>query len=98
MELLTERTEQQLKVAIVGRLDTTTAPELDAMLKDSLDGVQELVLDCAKMDYISSAGLRVLLTTQKRMSKQGSMKLTGVQEAVMDVFEITGFSGFLEIE
>lgn len=98
MELLTERTEQQLKVAIVGRLDTTTAPELDAMLKDSLDGVQELVLDCAKMDYISSAGLRVLLTTQKRMSKQGSMKLTGVQEAVMDVFEITGFSGFLVIE
>ena len=88
----------ELTVALSGRLDTTTAPELDAALKEALPGVKELVLDFSALDYISSAGLRVLLSTQKRMSKQGSMTLTGVNEGVMEVFEITGFSGILTIE
>ena len=98
MELLKEQMEQTLTIAIIGRLDTTTAPILDAELTGALENVKELVLDCSKMDYISSAGLRVLLSAQKKMNQQGSMKLIGVQEAVMDVFEITGFVDILTIE
>jgi anti-sigma B factor antagonist len=90
--------ETELTVSLTGRLDTTTAPELEKELKASLDGVTTLVIDMTALDYISSAGLRVLLSTQKRMSKQGSMTLTGVNEGVMEVFEITGFSGILTIE
>jgi len=88
----------RLTVSIEGRLDTMTAPELEAFLKDSLEGVEELVLDCKALDYISSAGLRVLLSTQKRMNMQGSMKVTGVNETVNEIFEITGFSDILTIE
>ena len=88
----------RLTVSIEGRLDTMTAPELEAFLKDSLEGVTELVLDCKALDYISSAGLRVLLSTQKRMNMQGSMKVTGVNETVNEIFEITGFSDILTIE
>ena len=88
----------KLTVAIEGSLDTMTAPDLEASLKDSLDGLTELVLDCKALDYISSAGLRVLLATQKRMNVQGSMKLTGVNETVNEIFEITGFSDILTIE
>ena len=87
-----------LTVAIEGRLDTTTAPQLEAELKDSLDGVVELILDLSGMEYISSAGLRVLLSAQKIMSRQGEMKVTGVCETVMEVFEVTGFSDILNIE
>ena len=81
-----------------GRLDTITAPQLEKELKATLDGVKELTLDFEKLDYISSAGLRVLLATQKTMAKQGEMKLTRVGEAVMDIFEVTGFSDILTIE
>ena len=81
-----------------GRLDTITAPQLEKELKATLDGVKELTLDFEKLDYISSAGLRVLLATQKTMAKQGAMKLTRVGEAVMDIFEVTGFSDILTIE
>lgn len=98
MDIRKELTGDRLNMAVIGRLDTTTAPELDAALKEALPGVKELVLDFSAMDYISSAGLRVLLSTQKLMSKQGSMVLTGVNEGVMEVFEITGFSGILTIE
>ena len=98
MDIRKELTDERLTMAVSGRLDTTTAPELDAALKEALPGVKELVLDFSALDYISSAGLRVLLSTQKIMSKQGSMKLTGVNEGVMEVFEITGFSGILTIE
>ncbi len=98
MDIRKELTENRLDVAVSGRLDTTTAPELDAALREALPGVKELVLDFSALDYISSAGLRVLLSAQKTMSKQGSMKLTGVNESVMEVFEITGFSGILTIE
>ena len=98
MDIRKELTGDRLDMAVIGRLDTTTAPELDAALKEALPGVKELVLDFSALDYISSAGLRVLLATQKVMSKQGSMTLTGVNEGVMEVFEITGFSGILTIE
>ena len=87
-----------LTLALEGRLDTTTSPDLDETLAASLDGVTALVFDFAKLDYLSSAGLRVLLSAQKRMNKQGSMKLLHVNDTVKEVFEITGFADFLTIE
>lgn len=89
----TERT-----IALEGRLDTTTSPELEAVLKDSLDGVAELVFDFEKLDYISSAGLRVLLSTQKTMNRQGAMRILHVGEVIREIFEVTGFSDILTIE
>ena len=87
-----------LVVAIGGRLDTNTAPELEDALKDELDGVTSLTIDMAELEYISSAGLRVLLSTQKIMNGQGEMKVTGAGPAIMDIFEVTGFSDILTIE
>ena len=87
-----------LTLALEGRLDTTTSPDLEEALAASLDGVTELVFDFAKLDYLSSAGLRVLLSAQKRMNKQGSMKLLHVNDTVKEVFEITGFADFLTVE
>ncbi len=87
-----------LSIALEGRLDTTTAPELEAELKSSLDGVTALTLDFADLEYISSAGLRVLLAAQKIMSKQGSMKLIHVGDVIMEVFDVTGFTDILTIE
>ena len=84
--------------ALEGRLDTVTAPELEKELAASLAGVTELTLDFAGLEYISSAGLRVLLSTQKIMNRQGRMKLKNVSETVMEVFEVTGFSDILTIE
>lgn len=86
-----------LNVAITGRLDTTTAPTLEEDLKPALDGVEELVLDFAGLEYISSAGLRVLLSVQKIMNKQGSMKICNVIPEIMEVFDITGFTDILTI-
>ena len=88
----------KLTVALEGRLDTTTAPELEADLKESLNGVTELIMDLEKLDYISSAGLRVLLWAQKTMNQKGSMKLTNVNETVMEIFDVTGFVDILTIE
>ena len=84
--------------ALEGRLDTVTAPELEMELKGSLDDVSELTLDFSKLEYISSAGLRVLLVTQKVMNRQGNMKLKNVNETIMEIFEVTGFSDILTIE
>ena len=81
-----------------GRLDTVTAPELEQALKEVLDDAGELTLDFGKLDYISSAGLRVLLSAQKQMRQKGSMKLTHVSETIMEIFEVTGFSEILTIE
>lgn len=87
-----------LAIALEGRLDTTTSPDLEETLAASLDGVTALVFDFAKLDYLSSAGLRVLLSAQKRMNKQGSMTLRNVNDTVKEVFEITGFADFLTIK
>ena len=98
MTISKERNESALVLALEGRLDTVTAPELEKELKVSLDGVSELTLDFAALDYISSAGLRVLLSAQKIMNKQGTMKLKNVNETIMEIFEVTGFSDILTIE
>ena len=87
-----------LVIALEGRLDTTTSPELEAELKTSLDSADSLIFDMSKLDYISSAGLRVLLSAQKIMSRKGGMKVTHVNEIVQEVFEVTGFSDILTIE
>ena len=81
-----------------GRLDTTTAPELEKELRDSIDGVSALTLDFTDLEYISSAGLRVLLAVQKIMNKKGEMKVSHVNETIMEIFEVTGFSDILSIE
>lgn len=87
-----------LLLALEGRLDTTTAPGLEAELGGSLSNIDELIFDFAKLDYVSSAGLRVLLSTQKKMNKQGKMTIKNVCSDIMDVFEITGFTDILTIE
>ena len=83
---------------IVGRLDTTTAPELETAIDGCVAGIKELVLDCSALEYVSSAGLRVILKAQKLMNKQGDMKLTYVNETIMEVLDITGFADILTIE
>lgn len=90
--------QKKLTVALQGRLDTTTAPELEKELEVSLAEVNELVFDFKELEYISSAGLRVILKAQKLMKNKGSMKLVGVNDMIMEVFEITGFVDILTIE
>lgn len=87
-----------LSITLKGRLDTTTAPQLEEGLRAVLDGVEDLVFDMSALEYISSAGLRVLLSAQKTMNRQGSMVIRNVNEEVMEVFEVTGFSDILTIE
>ncbi|MBQ7183366.1 MAG: STAS domain-containing protein [Clostridia bacterium] len=95
---ITKKTEgNTLEIALEGRLDTMTAPELEAELKASMDGADKLVLDFGKLDYISSAGLRVLLSAHKAMSSKGGMKVTHVNEVVQEVFDVTGFCDILTI-
>ncbi len=88
----------ELTLALEGRLDTVTAPQLEAELKASISGVTQLNWDFAALDYISSAGLRVLLSAQKVMAKQGKMVVRNVNATIMEVFEVTGFSDYLVIE
>lgn len=90
--------QTKICLSLVGRLDTTTAPELEKELENSLNGVEELELDFEGLEYISSAGLRVVLKAQKIMNRNGSMKVTGANEVIMEVFEITGFSDIITIE
>ena len=87
-----------LSIGLEGRLDTTTAPQLEAELKASLEGVTELIFDFGNLSYISSAGLRILLATQKTMNKQGSMVIRNACEDIREVFELTGFQEYLTIE
>ena len=87
-----------LTIALEGRLDTMTAPQLEASLKESYDSADSIVFDFSKLDYISSAGLRVLLSTHKLMSRKGGMKVTHVNDIVQEVFEVTGFGDILDIE
>ena len=98
MKIIKEQNGSELNIALEGRLDTTTSPELEKELKDGLDGIDELTLDFEKLDYISSAGLRVLLAAHKTMMKRGGMKVIHVNEIVNEVFEVTGFSDILTIE
>lgn len=97
MEIVKNQNGSKLEVSISGRLDTTTAPELEKELQN-LEGVGELVLDFSALEYISSAGLRILLATQKTMNKQGKMKITHANDSIMEVFEITGFIDILDVE
>ena len=98
MTIEMKKSMEQTILEITGRLDTTTAPVLDKTINEELKDVENLVLDVKGLEYISSAGLRVLLNAQKKMQKVGSMKLKNVNEAVMDVFEMTGFADILVIE
>ena len=90
--------DKTLTVTLEGRLDTTTAPQLESELKSELAGVETLVMDFEKLEYISSAGLRVLLSAQKVMNKQGEMKVIHVSDVINEIFEVTGFSDILNIE
>ena len=98
METKLNRDGSKLTVQIEGRLDTLTAPDLEKELEPALEDVTDLVLDLEKLDYISSAGLRVLLGVAQIMEKQGNMKVTNPSDAVMDVFSVTGFDDILTIE
>ena len=97
MEIMKESHDTDLTLKLRGRLDPSPAPELEGELKTCLEGVQSLTLDLKELEYISSAGLRVLLSAQKAMNKQGSMVVRNVNPMVRDVFDITGFSDFLTI-
>ena len=88
----------ELTVTITGRLDTTTAPQLEAEFKQNINGVEKLVLDFTALEYLSSAGLRVLLAAQKVMNKQGEMVVRNVNETISEIFDVTGFSDVLTIE
>ena len=98
MTIEIKRNAEETIIKIVGRLDTTTAPALDKTINEDIAGTKNLVLDVKELEYISSAGLRVLLGAQKKMQKIGSMKVTNVREEVMEVFEMTGFADILVIE
>ena len=98
MTIEIKKNEHETTIEIVGRLDTITAPALDKTINEDIGDTKNLVLDVKGMEYISSAGLRVLLAAQKKMQKIGSMKVTGVCEDVMEVFEMTGFADILVIE
>ncbi len=98
MTITKKQNGTNLEIALEGRLDTTTAPELESELKNSLDGVDTLTMDFANLAYISSAGLRVLLSAHKTMAARGGMKITNVSEIVSEVFDVTGFADILTIE
>lgn len=98
MEIIKQKNGNTFDISLVGRLDTTTAPQLDEVVTGELEGVETLNFDFAQLEYISSAGLRVLLSAQKIMNKQGSMIIKNVNDDINEVFEITGFSDILTIE
>ena len=90
--------DAKLNIALEGRLDTTTAPQLEETVNSEIEGVKELVFDFSALEYVSSAGLRVLLSAQKKMNKQGSMVIRNVSEEIDEIFNVTGFSDILTIE
>lgn len=95
MNIIKTLSDKKLTVSIIGSLDTNTAPQFESALSDSLKDITELVLDFKDTDYLSSAGLRIILSVQKRMNKQGALTLIHVPEIIMDVFEVTGFTDIL---
>lgn len=98
MTITKTQTDTNVTLALKGRLDTTTAPQLEAELKRSLNGITCLTLDFESLEYLSSAGLRVILSAQKVMNKQGKMVIKSINETIMDIFEMTGFVDILTIE
>ncbi|MDD3886547.1 MAG: STAS domain-containing protein [Victivallaceae bacterium] len=98
MEIQKARSGSTLTFTVIGRLDTTTAPQFETELKSSLEGVNEFDIDLNAVDYVSSAGLRVVLLAQKMMNKQGSMVVKNVRPEVLEVFEMTGFTSILNIK
>ena len=98
MTIEIKKNVDDLVLEITGRLDTITAPALDKTINGNLGEIKSLILDCKNLEYISSAGLRVLLSTQKKLQQKGTMKLKNVREEVMEVFEITGFVDILTVE
>ena len=98
MTIMKTQEHSTLTLFLEGRLDTTTSPQLEAELAESLTGITDLTLDLSKLAYLSSAGLRVILSAQKRMNKQGRMVVRHVNETIMEVFEVTGFVDILTIE
>ncbi len=98
MQINQKQVADELTISLEGRLDTTTAPNLEAVVDNISDTVKNVVMDMHKVEYVSSAGLRVLLAIQKKMNNIGTLKLTGVNETVMEVFQMTGFSDILKIE
>ena len=98
MTIETKKSADEIVLEITGRLDTITAPALDKTINENLGEIKSLILDCKNLEYISSAGLRVLLSTQKKLQQKGTMKLKNVREEVMEVFEITGFVDILTVE
>ncbi len=98
MEINMNKEGSKLTAKVSGRLDTMTAPQLEKELKPNYEGISNLVFDISDLEYISSAGLRVLLSAQKVMNKQGIMTVTGVSDAIMEIFDVTGFSDLLTIE
>ena len=98
MEIKMNKEGNKLTIALTGRLDTMTAPELDKAINENIAGVEELVLDLKELDYMSSAGLRVLLSAEKKMKICGRMVVKNVNEMIMEIFEVTGFADILTIE
>ena len=95
MKINKNKNGTKLTFEIAGRVDTSTAPQLESAIKEEISGVKELVFDMDKVEYISSAGLRVLLSSQKTMNNQGTMKLINVNDEIMEIFEVTGFTDIL---
>lgn len=98
MNIVETRNGEELVLALEGNLDTSSYEQLESVISSSLEGVKSLVLDFAKLDYVSSAGLRILLISQKKMNAQGKMTLRNVNNDIMDIFEMTGFLNILNIE
>ncbi|MBQ7995123.1 MAG: STAS domain-containing protein [Bacilli bacterium] len=98
MNIIETRNGEELVLALEGNLDTSSYEQLESVISSSLEGVKSLVLDFAKLDYVSSAGLRILLISQKKMNAQGKMTLRNVNNDIMDIFEMTGFLNILNIE
>lgn len=97
MNITKTKTESTLNIALEGRLDTTTAPELEVVIRSELEGITSLCIDMKELQYISSAGLRVLLAAQKIMNKQGSMEIVNANDEIKEVFDVTGFMDILTV-
>lgn len=98
LNITKKKEDATLELALEGRLDTTTAPQLDDTINAEIEGVKELIFDFTSLEYVSSAGLRVLLSAQKKMNKQGRMVIRNVSEEIDEIFNVTGFSDILIIE